>query len=116
MEKIRLEILLFDLLNLGRVNIVELVKDGDMYSLYENYGDRESSDLINHWVESHNNLEVALARFEGLVAALQMIGYRLPSNGEELQLPGYRTSYAEKQQLLENLAIHTNPGHRLLDV
>jgi hypothetical protein len=116
MEKIRLEILLFDRLNLGRVNIIELVKDNGTYSLYENYGDKDDLDLTSHLVEAHNNLEAALARFDALVSALQMIGYRLPNNGEELDLPGYYTSHAEKQQMADNVAAHSKQNHRLLDV
>jgi hypothetical protein len=117
MERIQLEILLFDSNELDRVNLLELIADDGKYHIYENYGDREAVELVNSLVASFDNLILAAARFDTLALYLQLLGFRSAKDGEVLDIPGFYSTFSEKNKFSHTVITDTAIGtHRLLDI
>jgi hypothetical protein len=117
MERIQFEVLLFNRYGLDRVNLIELIEDAGVYHIYENYGDRSSSDLTSSLVGSYASIIEAAARFEEFSAAMQLVGYYCPDNGDILHIPGIHSVFSEKEKTLPSPTdLSVEEKYRLLDV
>lgn len=117
MERLELEILLFDSHGFDRVNLLELIKDDEKYHIYENYGDRDTNELTSSLVGSFDNIILATARFATIVAYLQLLGFRPAEDGESLDIPGFYSTFSEKNKFTP-IKLTESPAekHRLLDI
>jgi hypothetical protein len=116
MERIRLEICLFNLRGFDRVNILELVEHHDAYQIYENYGERKDESLTSSLVGSYDHLEQAASVFDVLVSTMLAVGFRSPRNGQQLEIPGFSSIVSESGIRGFNPSNNNAESHRLLDI
>lgn len=115
MERILLDVFLFNLHGFDRVNILELVETQGYYCIYENYGNRKDPELHSALVHSYGSLDEAVSAFDRLSAAMQNLGFNPLENGATLDLPGFHSIASECRQPYTMPTKNTENQYRLLD-